>query len=61
MKQVSRCVPNAQHRKTPESHVGGEATWKAYNIEATAEQLPVICMLLAFAVDMILPLKTGFF
>lgn len=54
-------MPNAQHPKHLESHVDGEATWKAYNIEATAEQLPVTCMLLALAVVMVPPLKKGFF
>ena len=61
VQQAPRCVPNAQHRKHPESHVSGEVTWKAYNIEATAVQLPVICMLLALAANMVPPLKMGFF
>lgn len=59
MKQASGCAPHAQHL---ESHIGGEATWKTYKIEAPAEQLPVIFMLLVFAGSMFPPpLQAVFF
>ena len=62
MEQASGRVPSAQHRRQLEPHIGGEATWKTYKIAATAEQLPVIFMLLVLAGSVFVPpLQAVFF